>query len=73
MKILASAIAVTAILTSPMYAATAPHQHRAAASVKRPPIVGVVIPKGGVFLLENRAVGTGNASRNFQDNFAISY
>ena len=50
---------VAAILTSPVYAATA-HPHRAAASVKRPPIVGVVIPKG-VFL-EDRPVGIGKAS-----------
>jgi len=71
MKILASAIAVAAVLTSPVYATA--HPHRAAAFVKRPQIVGVVVPKGGVFLLENRAVGTGNATRNFQDNFAISY
>jgi hypothetical protein len=60
MKILASAIAVAAILTSPVYAATA-HPHGAAGSVKRPPIVDVVIPKG-VFL-EDRPVGIGEASR----------
>jgi hypothetical protein len=72
MKILPSMIAVAAMLTSPVHAATA-HPHRAAASVKHRPIVGVVIRKGGVFLLEDRAVGTGNASRNFQDNFAVSY
>jgi hypothetical protein len=68
MKNLASAIAVAAIPTSPVYAATA-HPHRAATSVKRPPIVGVVIPKA-VFL-EDRPVGIGKASRKATEGLYI--
>ncbi len=71
MKILAAAIASTAILVSPVYAVTT-HPHRAVAAIKHQARVPAVIPSGGVFLLENRPVATPRVP-DFQDNFSIDY
>jgi hypothetical protein len=70
MNILATAITVAAILTSPLYPAATPAD-RAAASVKRPPIVDVVTRKG-VFL-EDRPVGIYKANRKAPQDLYIEH
>jgi hypothetical protein len=70
MNILPSAIVVAAILTSPVYAA-APRADRAAASVKRPPIVDVVT-RNGVFF-EGRPVGIDKANRKATQDLYIDH
>ncbi len=72
MKILATVIACTAILASPVYAA-ATHAHRTVAAVKHPARAPAILPSGGVFLLENRPPVSAPSIRDFQDNFSIDY
>jgi hypothetical protein len=72
MKILTTAIVCTAILASPVYAATT-HPHRTIALVHRPASHPPVMQNGGVFLLENRPHAAAPRVPDFQDNFSVDY
>jgi hypothetical protein len=72
MKLLATAVVFTAILASPVYAATT-HQHRTVAVIKHRASPPPAMQSGGVFLLENRPPVAAQRVPDFQDNFSIDY
>ena len=72
MKSFATAIALTTVLASPLYAMTA-HPRQTATSNNQARGHTAVIRNPRVFLLENRGAGNTNQVSDFQSNWDVSY
>jgi hypothetical protein len=72
MKSLAVAVALTTILTFPVYAGAA-HPRYTAMAANHAHSRAAVVRNGGIFLLENDGAGSRNQAPNFQDNWDIGY
>jgi hypothetical protein len=72
MKIFATAIALTTVLASPLYAMTA-HPRQTATFNNQARGHTAVVRNPRVFLLENSGARSTNQVPDFQDNWDISY